>query len=148
MLQRLVISLLFFMMPVSALALDFRSVGIPKAVLYDAPSASATKSFIVYQFYPVEVIVKLPQWNKVRDSEGGVFWIEANALSSERTVLVKADVAYVYASPEANSKVIASVEKQVVLLLADPTIKNGFVKVQSTQGLSGYMPLSTLWGIY
>lgn len=148
MLQRLFISFMLFMVPVSALALDFRSVGIPKAVLYDAPSASATKSFIVYQFYPVEVIVNLPDWNKVRDSEGGVFWIKANALSSERTVLVKADMAYVYASPDANSKVIANVEKQVVLLLADATVQNGFVKVQSTQGLSGYMPLSTLWGVY
>ena len=51
-------------------ALEFRSITEPAAILYDAPSAKAQKVFILSQGYPVEVVVKLEGWAKIRDDSG------------------------------------------------------------------------------
>jgi SH3-like domain-containing protein len=72
----------------AAQALEFRSVAPAKAVLYDAPSKEASKLYILSGGYPVEVIVNLGDWTKVRDQLGGLSWIENKSLSSKHTVLV------------------------------------------------------------
>ena len=72
--QLIAVSLLM-LMSFSASALDFRSVAVPKAVLYDAPSSAATKVLLLSQQYPVEIVVNLGDWLKVRDAEGGLNWI-------------------------------------------------------------------------
>ena len=66
---------LMTLMPVSAFALEFRSVAVPKAVLYDAPSSAAKKILLLSQYYPVEIIVNLGDWLKVRDAQGSISWI-------------------------------------------------------------------------
>ncbi len=81
----LVTSLLFVQ---SVAALEFRSVSVAKAILYDAPSAEASKVFILSQGYPVEIIVNLGNWIKVRDQLGGLSWVESKNLANKRTVLV------------------------------------------------------------
>src|SRR5690606_18099697 len=82
--------------PMMALALDYRSIAAPKAVLYDAPSAQAKKLFVIWQGYPVEVIVNLGAWVKVRDNQGGLTWVESEKLSPKRTVIVVQDRAEVH----------------------------------------------------
>jgi SH3-like domain-containing protein len=48
-----------------------RSLGRSAAViLYDAPSLNARRLFILNQGYPVEIIVSLEGWYKVRDATG------------------------------------------------------------------------------
>ena len=47
-----------FIAPAAVLALDFRSVADPGAVLYDAPSTKAQKLFVLSRDYPVEVVVR------------------------------------------------------------------------------------------
>ena len=51
----------------NAAALDFRSVSEPAAILYDAPSLKAQKRFVLSHGYPVEVVIKLEGWTKIRD---------------------------------------------------------------------------------
>jgi len=60
------------------------------AVLYDAPSVKSRKVYVVSQGYPVEVVVVVEGWSKVRDASGDLTWIESKRLSDKRTVLVKA----------------------------------------------------------
>jgi SH3-like domain-containing protein len=130
----------------SANALEFRSVAPAKAILYDAPSLEASKLYILSASYPVEVIVNLGDWVKVRDQLGGLSWIENKALSSKRTVLViaKTDVKL---AEDAASALVATVEKDVVLELVSPLNKNGWVKVKHKDGITGYVQASALWGI-
>ena len=59
------------LMSFSASALDFRSVAVPKAVLYDAPSSAATKVLLLSQQYPVEIVVNLGEMC-IRDSNSAV----------------------------------------------------------------------------
>jgi hypothetical protein len=56
---------------VPALAIDYRSVIVPAvAILYDSPSQSGKKLYLIKAQTPVEVVVKLDGWSKVRDAEG------------------------------------------------------------------------------
>lgn len=134
------------LMPLLASALDFRSVAAPKAVLYDAPSNAAKKVMLLSQHYPVEVVVNLGDWLKVRDAEGSLNWVEAKQLSNKRTVLVRQQQAEVKQNADVNAKVIANVEKDVLLELVDLKLSNGWLKVKHRDGLIGYISISATWG--
>ncbi|HSI43699.1 MAG TPA: SH3 domain-containing protein [Methylotenera sp.] len=144
--KKLSILLLLALMPISAFALDYRSVAVPKAVLYDAPSAAAKKLYLLSQYYPVEVIVNLGDWLKVRDAKGGISWIEAKQLSDKRTVIVTSNNTDIRQTADATSNVVAAVEKNVVLEVLDANPSNGWLKVKHRDGVTGYILISTTWG--
>jgi SH3-like domain-containing protein len=130
----------------SAHALEFRSVAPAKAILYDAPSLEATKLYILNAGYPVEIIVNLGDWLKVRDQQGSLSWIENKHLSAKRTVLVieKTDIK---STENANAALLATVDKDVALELVSPVIQNGWVKVKHRDGIIGFVQASALWGV-
>ena len=99
----------------NAAALEFRSIAEPAAILYDAPSSKAQKVFILSQGYPVEVVVKLEGWTKVRDDAGDFAWIENSHLSDRRTVMVKVASAEARHAASESSPVVFTAEKSVVL---------------------------------
>lgn len=134
------------LLPSLATALDFRSVAVPKAVLYDAPSSAAKKVYLLNQNYPVEVVVNLGEWLKVRDAQGGLNWLEAKQLSSKRSVLVTANKAEIRLAAEANSRLLASVEKDVVLELLEQKPSSAWLKVKHRDGTLGFMLTSSTWG--
>jgi len=132
--------------PLLAAALEFKSVAAPKAILYDAPSASAKKILLLSQNYPVEVIVNLGEWLKVRDAQGGISWIEAKQLSDKRTVMVIAANAEIRSGADAASNLLATVEKDVVLEIADTKLTNGWLKIKHRDGITGFILISSVWG--
>lgn len=131
----------------SAQALDFRSINVPKAILYDAPSAEASKLLILPGGYPVEVIVNLGEWIKIRDHIGALSWIQGKQLVDKRMVLVLADQANIRQSESEQSPLLATVEKDVVLELVMPMVKNGWIKVKHKDGITGFMQATTVWGL-
>lgn len=134
------------LMPCSASALDFRSVAVPKAVLYDAPSSAAKKVLLLSQNYPVEVVVNLGDWLKVRDAQGSLNWVEAKQLSSKRSVMVTVNLAEIRQAADVNSNLVATLEKDVVLDVADAKLSNGWLKVKHRDGITGYILMSSTWG--
>ena len=142
-----VIALIALMLvPTLAAALEFKSVAVPKAVLYDAPSASAKKVLLLSQSYPVEIIVNLGDWLKVRDVQGSINWVEAKQLSAKRTVLVTAANAEIRSDAGAASSLLATLEKDVVLELVDSKLNNGWLKVKHREGVTGFILISSVWG--
>ncbi len=131
---------------ISANALEFRSVAPAKVILYDAPSLEATKLYILNTGYPVEIIVNLGDWLKVRDQLGGLSWIENKHLSTKRTVLTieKTDIK---SAENAGSTLLATVEKEVSLELVSPNINNGWVAVKHRDGIMGFVHARALWGV-
>jgi SH3-like domain-containing protein len=129
----------------SAWALDFRSVSEPFAILYDAPSTKAQKVFVLTQGYPVEVVVKLEGWSKVRDDTGEFAWIESNRLSDRRTVTIKAASAEARQTPDENSPVVFTADKSVILELV--SMAAGWAKVRHNDGPTGFIKVSQLWGL-
>lgn len=134
------------LMPFAASALEFKSVSVPKAILYDAPSASAKKILLLSQHYPVEVIVNLGEWLKVRDAQGSISWVEAKQLSSKRTVMVSANQAEIRQAANTASSLLATLEKDVVLEIVDLKLNNGWLKVKHRDGVTGYILISSTWG--
>lgn len=136
--------------PSLAAALEYRSVTVPKAVLYDAPSGQAKKLFVVSQGYPVEVIVNLGSWVKVRDHFGSLSWIEAKDLGNTRSLIVTADHAELRQSGDGNAQAISRIEKDVLLEMLEPPVigpdGSNWIKVRHRDGLTGYIQATSVWG--
>jgi SH3-like domain-containing protein len=141
----LLFSTLFMLLPNLAAA-EFRSVAVQKAIVYDSPSAQGKKLYLLGQGYPVEVIVNLADWIKVRDQQGGLSWIDAKQLSTKRFLLIIPQVAEIKQTPDSGGVVIGRVEKDVVLELFEAP-KNGWVKVMHHDGLAGFIQTTAVWGL-
>lgn len=133
-------------------AADFRSTDAV-AVLYDAPSARAKPLFVLGRETPLEVLVSIEGWTKVRDATGSIGWIEKKALSDRRSLVVRVPVAEVLASPEAGASLVFRAEQNVILDLAEPatsaatTSAPGWVKVKHRDGEVGYIRIAQVFGL-
>lgn len=128
-----------------AWAVEYRSVAEP-ALLYDAPSAKADPKFIIARGTPVELVVNLDKWVKVRDSGGGLLWIERAKLAERRSVIVTAAVAAVLKSADESAPVVFEAARDVVLDLLEAA-PVGWAKVRHRDGQSGFVRVSQVWGI-
>lgn len=133
--------------PLLAHAAEFRSILPNKAITYDAPSVASNKLYIMHQGYPVEVIVNLGTWVKVRDQQGGLSWLEGKDLDTKRMVLVT-DQTDIRIAESAESALLATIEKDIVLELLSPSINHGWVKIKHRDGLVGYIQSSAIWGVH
>jgi SH3-like domain-containing protein len=129
----------------NAQALEFRSVARP-AILYDAPSESGRKLFVIRPGTPVETVVTLEKWAKVRDMGGGLTWIERNALSDRHTLQVSAARAQVRQSPDEAAPLAFEAAKDVVLEQLEPP-STGWIKVKHRDGATGYVRVGDIWGL-
>ncbi len=137
--------LILALMPLLASATDFRSIAAPKAVLFDAPSAQAKKLYLLWQGYPVEVIVNLGDWVKVRDQQGSLSWVEAKNLSPARTLIVVQEPAAMHQAPDSGSAVLSQLQKDVVLEFVE--VAGGWAKVRHRDGLVGFVQTAVVWGL-
>jgi SH3-like domain-containing protein len=129
-----------------AYALDFRSVAADAAVLYDAPSARSNKLFVVNRGYPLEVIVTVEGWVKVRDANGALTWIDAKQLTDkQRTVMIRVPVAQVRQKPDDNAGIAFQAQQNVLLELVDAT--GGWLQVRHRDGGTGYVRAQQVWGV-
>lgn len=129
-----------------ALALDYRSVSVPVALFYDVPSAQGKKLFMVKEGTPLEVLVQVEGWTKVRDAEGTIAWIDRNVLAARRTLVVTAPMADVRQSASAESPLVFQAEKWVILELLEAA-PMGWAKVKHRDGASGYVRITQVWGL-
>jgi SH3-like domain-containing protein len=129
----------------AAQAAEFRSVQENAAVLYDAPSRAATPLYVVQRHYPLEVIVNLEAWVKVRDHAGALAWIEKKALGEKRMVLVTAASAEARTRPEDGAPAVFAAAQNVALELVE-VAPNGWLRVRHADGASGYMRAAQVWG--
>ena len=134
-----------FLAAFGAHAADFRSVQENAAVLYDAPSRQATPLFVVSRSYPLEVIVNLEAWVKVRDHAGALTWVERKVLSEKRTVLVTAASADVRARAEDGAPAVFSAAQNVTLDLVE-IAPNGWLRVRHADGATGFVRAASVWG--
>jgi SH3-like domain-containing protein len=128
-----------------ALALEYRSV-TEAAPVYDAPSAKSKPLFVVLAGTPVELVVSLEGWSKVRDSRGDLTWIEKKHLTEKRTVIVRQDRAQVRAAADDKSALVFEAERDVVLELLE-AVPGGWVRVKHRDGQDGFLKASQVWGL-
>jgi SH3-like domain-containing protein len=115
------------------------------AVLYDGPSAKARKLSVLSQGYPVEILVTLDAWLKVRDASGELAWIEAKNLSARRMVMVKVPKAEVRQSPDEGAPVLFQAEQDVLLEVVETA--DNWARVKHRDGETGYIRITQVWGL-
>jgi SH3-like domain-containing protein len=134
------------MLPAAAVyAAEFRSVAENAAVLYDAPSLKAQKLYLVGRDYPLEVVVALENWIKVRDASGELAWVEKKSLSDKRSMMINVPLADVRQAPNDSAPLVFQAEKSVMLELvefSDP----GWIRVRHRDGQTGYVRVNQVWG--
>ncbi len=127
-------------------AAEFRSVAENAVVLYDAPSLKAQKLYLLERDYPLEVVVALENWIKVRDASGELAWVEKKSLSDKRNVMANVPLADVRQAPNDSAPLVFQAEKSVIFELAefsDP----GWIKVRHRDGQTGYVRTNQVWGV-
>ena len=128
-----------------AAAGEFRVVGEHSAVLYDAPSRQATPLFVVTRYYPLELVVELEAWAKVRDHAGMISWVEKRLLTDKRMVLVTAPSVDALQRPENAAPVSFVAAQNVALELIEPAAA-GWLHVRHADGADGFVRATTCWG--
>ena len=128
------------------LAIDYRSVDVPAAILYDSPSLKGKKLYLIKAQTPVEVVVRLEGWFKVRDAEGTLAWLEAKQLSERRTLVVTSSRAEIRQADKAEAAVMAELDKWVAVEFIEPAAP-GWAKVRHRDGVTGFVRATQVWGL-
>jgi len=130
----------------AALAIDYRSIEVPAAILYDSPSQKGKKLYLIKSQTPVEAVVRLEGWVKVRDAEGTLAWVEARNLGERRTLVVTAPRAEIREADKADAPVVTALDKWVVVEFLEPAAP-GWAKVRHRDGATGFIRSTQVWGL-
>ena len=136
---------LLFLAVHSVQALEYVSVEDKSAILYDANSIQAKKLFVISRFTPLEKVVNLGGWIKVRDSSGTMAWIERRVVSDTRYVAVTVPLATVRQAPEFNAPVAFQLMQNVAVESLGVN-GGGWIKIRHRDGSSGFMRSIEVWG--
>lgn len=126
-------------------ASDFRSLAEP-AILYDAPSKQGKPLFVIQRYTPVEMVVNIDRWVKVREPAGSLLWLERRQLSEKRTAIITAARADIRQKADAGAPLAFEAVKDVVLEITDKPA-DGWVKVKHRDGTSGFIRINQIWGL-
>ena len=131
--------------PATVPATLYTAIGDKPAILYDGLSTKANKIFVLSRFHPLEILVKLDKWTKVRDAEGTIGWVENSALGDRRHVQVLANTAEIRAMPSPASLPAFEAQRGVLLEVTGPAA-DGWLPVRHRDGQSGYVRSVQVWG--
>jgi SH3-like domain-containing protein len=134
----------------AAVADEFKQTNDAATVGYEGPSTRATKQFIYSRNTPLEVLVQIEGWYKVRDSQGALVWIERKALTERSYVQVKPTApADIFVGPDNNAAIAFRADSGVLLaLVAPPSPATGaFAQVRHRDGQSGFVRVDALFGL-
>ena len=144
--RRTLVALLLVSAASAALAVDYRSVSVPAAILYDSPSQQGKKLYLIKAQTPVEVVVRLEGWFKVRDAEGSLAWIESRSLAERRMLVVTAPRGEVRQSDKPEAPLVAELDKWVAVEFVEAA-SPGWAKVRHKDGEAGYIRSTQVWGL-
>jgi len=140
-------------LPYGAAAADFRATGDPATVLYDAPSARAKPLYVYGRDVPLESLVSVEGWTKIRDSGGTIGWMQSKSLSGKRMVVVRSPGADVRAAADDSAPLVFRADADVLLEMAEPalsaatTTSPGWLKVRHRDGQAGFVRLAQVFGL-
>jgi len=108
--------------------------------------------FVYGRDVPVETLVSVEGWTKIRDASGTIGWMQAKSLSDKRMVIVRTPFADVRATADDSAPVVFRVERDVLLEVAETaespsaTAMPGWLKVRHRDGQSGFIRLAQVFG--
>jgi SH3-like domain-containing protein len=125
---------------------QFAAIGDKPAILYDGLSTKANKMFVLSSHHPVEILVKLDKWSKVRDAENSVGWMENAFIGEKRFVMVASTTAEIRVAPNANAAIVFEAQRAVLLEPTGAVSADGWLPVRHRDGQAGFVRTSQIWG--
>jgi SH3-like domain-containing protein len=93
---------------------------------------------------PLQITNEFGHWRQVRDHDGAGGWVHYSLLSGVRTVLVEAETLNLMTRPDADSSLVAIVERGVVARLSE--CQPDWCRLR-VEGHKGWARKSALWGV-
>ncbi len=133
----------------SAAHADFRQTSAEATIAFEGPSAKATRQYLYSRGTPVELVVQIEGWLKVRDAHGALAWVERKALTERTNVQIKSPTADALAAPDAASAIVFRAENGVLLTLVVPQPPNtgAWAQVRHRDGQVGFVRVDALFGL-
>ncbi|MDB5801603.1 MAG: hypothetical protein JWL63_2542 [Rhodocyclales bacterium] len=128
----------------AAQALDYRSLN-DNTPVFDAGSRQASAQFILLKGTPVELIVTLDRWAKIREASGGIGWVERSLLAERSQIIVTAASAEVRQTAAGDAPVVFTARKDLLLDVIDKPA-GSWIKVRHRDGRTGFIELKAVWG--
>ncbi len=125
---------------------SFVSIGDRPAVLFDAPSNRANKTFIILRNTPLEMLVKLEKMTKVRDADGAIGWVENESLGTKRYVQISVTSADIRAAANVAGSSVFDAQRGVLLEVTGLASPDGWLPVKHLDGQTGFVRLTHVWG--
>ncbi len=95
---------------------------------------------------PVEVVEEFDLWRKIRDMEGTTGWVHKTMLEGKRNAMIKGKTAQILRiDHEKDAKPLLKAEPMVVGKIVE--CEKDWCRIQ-IDGRKGWLPKSTLWGVY
>jgi len=128
---------------------DVRQTSADATIAFEGPSAKATKQYLYSRGTPLEVVVQIEGWLKVRDALGALAWVEKKTLTDRTNVQIKSPTADALASPDAASSIVFRAENGVLLMLVTPQPPNAgaWAQVRHRDGQVGFVRMDALFGL-
>ena len=125
-------------------ALEFFSINDNAVIMYDAPSLKADKLYVASRNLPVEAVVKVEGWVKVRDSGEPLPGWKKKTLSDKRYVIVTLLRRSLSGRKYEFAPGIPGTAKRVIGTAG--AAANGWVRVRHRDGQIGYVRTNQVWG--
>jgi SH3-like domain-containing protein len=103
------------------------------------------KWVIIKKELPVEIIQEFEHWRKIRDISGDEGWVHSAMVTGIRTAIILDKTWDITNKPEKTSKIIATIEKGVVVDINKCNINACEVRIEN---VDGWIERTALWGIY
>lgn len=94
---------------------------------------------------PVEITAEFGTWRRIRDGQGGEGWVHRSMLSGKRTAIITPPVETLHRHASADSPAVAKAQQGVVANVQ--TCRDSWCEID-TQGFQGWVPETSLWGVY
>ena len=146
------LSIALLALPLVVAAAEFRATADPATVMYDAPSARSKPLFVYGRDIPVETLVSVEGWTKIRDAAGTIGWVQSGMLADRRMVVVRVAAADVRSAAEDGAPVVFRADRDVLLEVAESaaspatTSAPGWIKVRHRDGDVGFVRLAQVFG--
>ncbi|WP_313951330.1 SH3 domain-containing protein [Accumulibacter sp.] len=127
-----------------ALARDMVSI---KGSIVNMRSGPTTRSEILWQLkrgYPLQVLKQKGRWLQVRDFENDKGWVARALTNRTPHYIVKASKANMRSGPGTRYRLVGKTQRYD--LLRTRGAKAGWVKVERSDGVKGWISKRLLWG--
>ena len=110
----------------------------------EAPSTRSAVLWELRRGYPLQVTQRKGNWLAVKDFEGDTGWVARSLTGRTPHHVVKSKVANVRSGPGTQHRIVGRAEYGELMRTREK--KDGWVRVEREQGVSGWIARRLLWG--